>query len=109
MELRHLKVQDLNPCAQYLVVTANYEARAAGVGKLMRTDEALRKCPGLVLVRGWGAKTLCSRRLAKCGNTGINVVLPSPALDGALVGRRGWTCMQAGLACGACLHGTVFC
>ncbi len=36
---------------KYLVVTANYAARAAGVGKLMGIQEARAKCPNLVLVR----------------------------------------------------------
>ena len=37
---------------KYLVVTANYPARARGVGKLMGTAEARRRCPELVLVSG---------------------------------------------------------
>jgi nucleotidyltransferase/DNA polymerase involved in DNA repair len=34
------------------VVTANYPARAAGVGKLMNIKDAVKACPDLVLVRG---------------------------------------------------------
>lgn len=37
---------------KYLVVTCNYPARARGVTKLMRTSEALRRCPELVLQSG---------------------------------------------------------
>jgi nucleotidyltransferase/DNA polymerase involved in DNA repair len=37
---------------KFLVVTCNYPARAAGVGKLMATSEALRRCPELKLVSG---------------------------------------------------------
>ena len=37
---------------KYLVVTCNYPARAAGVGKLMSTKEALKKCPSIVLISG---------------------------------------------------------
>jgi len=37
---------------KFLVVTCNYPARAAGVGKLMATQEALRRCPELQLVAG---------------------------------------------------------
>ena len=37
---------------KYLVVTCNYPARAAGVGKLMSTKEARKKCPSLVLISG---------------------------------------------------------
>eukprot|EP00899_Mesostigma_viride_P027400 jgi/Mesvir1/7845/Mv11779-RA.1 len=33
---------------KYLVVTCNYAARAQGVGKLMATTEARRRCPALV-------------------------------------------------------------
>lgn len=36
---------------KYLVVTCNYEARCAGVTKLMSIAEARQKCPALVLVR----------------------------------------------------------
>jgi presenilin-like A22 family membrane protease len=35
---------------KYLVVTANYEARAAGVTKLMGLQDALKACPHLVTV-----------------------------------------------------------
>ena len=37
---------------KFLVVTCNYPARAAGVGKLMRIDKAKEVCPDLVLVSG---------------------------------------------------------
>jgi DNA polymerase iota len=37
---------------KFLCVTSNYAARAAGVGKLMRIDEARRICPDLVLIPG---------------------------------------------------------
>ena len=37
---------------KFLVVTANYAARAAGVGKLMRIDAAKECCPELVLIPG---------------------------------------------------------
>ena len=37
---------------KFLVVTCNYPARAAGVGKLMRVDVARTRCPELVLVSG---------------------------------------------------------
>ena len=37
---------------KFLVVTANYPARAAGVGKLMRIDRAKEACPELMLVAG---------------------------------------------------------
>lgn len=37
---------------KYLVVTCNYQARRRGVAKLMRTTDALRRCPDLVLVNG---------------------------------------------------------
>jgi hypothetical protein len=57
---QQLVLQVRNPCLRgqpvgvtqkYLVVTANYAARAAGVGKLMGIQEARAKCPNLVLVR----------------------------------------------------------
>jgi nucleotidyltransferase/DNA polymerase involved in DNA repair len=35
-----------------ILATCSYEARAQGVGKLMRVDEALRRCPTLVLEDG---------------------------------------------------------
>ena len=38
--------------AQFLCVTANYAARAAGVGKLMRIDTARELCPDIVLLSG---------------------------------------------------------
>ena len=37
---------------KFLVVTCNYPARAAGVGKLMRIDKAKEICPDLALVSG---------------------------------------------------------
>ncbi|KIZ00971.1 DNA polymerase iota subunit [Monoraphidium neglectum] len=37
---------------KYLIVTCNYPARAAGVGKLMGISEGLRRCPSLVLIPG---------------------------------------------------------
>ena len=37
---------------KFLVVTANYAARAAGVGKLMPIDRAKAKCPELLLTSG---------------------------------------------------------
>ena len=37
---------------KFLCVTANYPARAAGVGKLMRIDVAKERCPDLVLISG---------------------------------------------------------
>lgn len=37
---------------KYLVVTCNYMARAQGVTKMTSVEEALEKCPDLVLVRG---------------------------------------------------------
>ena len=37
---------------KYICVTANYPARARGVGKLMTIVDALKKCPELVLVNG---------------------------------------------------------
>ncbi|KAF4074826.1 hypothetical protein AMELA_G00243390 [Ameiurus melas] len=37
---------------KYLVVTCNYMARAQGVAKMTSLNEALEKCPDLVLVRG---------------------------------------------------------
>lgn len=36
---------------KYLVVTSNYEARHRGVSKLMGIQDAINKCPELVLVR----------------------------------------------------------
>lgn len=39
---------------KYLIVTANYRARAAGLGKLMSIDEAKRRCPEVVLISGQG-------------------------------------------------------
>ena len=47
-----LRGQPVGVTQKYLVVTANYAARAAGVGKLMAIAEARAKCPGLVLVSG---------------------------------------------------------
>lgn len=38
-------------CFGEQVVTANYPARASGVGKLMGTKDAVKACPALVLVR----------------------------------------------------------
>lgn len=35
-----------------IVVTCNYEARAAGVAKCMLVEDALRICPGMTLVVG---------------------------------------------------------
>lgn len=37
---------------KYLIVTCNYVARAQGVTKLTKMNEALEKCPNLVLVNG---------------------------------------------------------
>lgn len=37
---------------RYLIVTSNYAARARGVTKLMRIEEAKAKCPELILVPG---------------------------------------------------------
>ena len=48
-----LRGRPLGVVQKYLVVTANYEARALGVGKLMAVDEARRLCGGaLALVDG---------------------------------------------------------
>ena len=57
MRVWDVRVRDArNVCAgitqKYLVVTCNYPARAAGVGKLMSTKEALKRCPSLVLISG---------------------------------------------------------
>jgi DNA polymerase iota len=53
-ELRNpaLAGRPLGVTQKYLVVTCNYEARAAGVTKLMATAEGLAKCPNLALVSG---------------------------------------------------------
>lgn len=37
---------------KYLIVTSNYLARERGVAKLTKINEALEKCPNLVLVNG---------------------------------------------------------
>ena len=37
---------------KFLVVTCSYAARAAGVTKLMATEEAQQRCPDLLLVSG---------------------------------------------------------
>lgn len=37
---------------KYLVVTANYEARAAGVGKMSSLSDALQACPHLIVRNG---------------------------------------------------------
>ena len=48
-----LRGRPLGVVQKYLVVTANYEARALGVGKLMAVDEARHLCGGaLALVDG---------------------------------------------------------
>ncbi|CAG9463267.1 unnamed protein product [Pedinophyceae sp. YPF-701] len=47
-----LATRPMGVSQKYLVVTANYLARAAGVEKLMNTKEAQKRCPGLVLVPG---------------------------------------------------------
>ena len=44
--------QPLGVFQKYLVVTSNYLARAAGVGKLMSVKEARARCPELRLVSG---------------------------------------------------------
>ncbi|EOD12798.1 hypothetical protein EMIHUDRAFT_247227, partial [Emiliania huxleyi CCMP1516] len=37
---------------KFLVVTCNYPARSSGVAKLMRTTEAVARCPDLRLIAG---------------------------------------------------------
>ncbi|KAL6762106.1 hypothetical protein V8C86DRAFT_719097 [Haematococcus lacustris] len=53
-ELRDPRLQGrpLGVSQKYLVVTCNYPARAAGVGKLMSIVDAKRVCPDLILVPG---------------------------------------------------------
>lgn len=48
----HLAGQPLGVTQKYLVVTCNYAARAFGVTKLQRIEEARAKCPGLHLIPG---------------------------------------------------------
>ena len=53
-ELRDPSLAD-RPAAvtqKYLIVTANYRARAAGLTKLMATSEAKRLCPEVALISG---------------------------------------------------------
>ena len=53
--LRNPRLDAERPMAvtqKFLVVTSNYPARAAGVGKLMRIDRAREVCPELVLISG---------------------------------------------------------
>jgi nucleotidyltransferase/DNA polymerase involved in DNA repair len=45
-----LRGKPLAVTQKYLVVTANYEARAAGVTKLMGLQDALKACPHLATV-----------------------------------------------------------
>ena len=47
-----LREQPLGITQKYLVVTCNYPARRAGVGKLMGITEAKKLCPSLVLIPG---------------------------------------------------------
>ena len=44
--------QPLGIGQKHIIVTSNYAARAYGVGKLISRSEALRKCPGLLIVEG---------------------------------------------------------
>ena len=51
--LRRPNSDPLRPAAatqKFLVVTCNYPARAAGVTKLMRIDDAKQRCPELLLL-----------------------------------------------------------
>lgn len=53
-ELRNPTLRDrpLGITQKYLVVTCNYHARDRGVTKLMRTSDARKRCPEIVLVSG---------------------------------------------------------
>jgi DNA polymerase iota len=53
-ELRDPKLSKvpLGVTQKYLIVTCNYHARGRGVTKLMSIDDAVKKCPELVLVDG---------------------------------------------------------
>ncbi|UPR01199.1 DNA polymerase iota [Chloropicon primus] len=46
-----LKGKPVGVTQKYLVVTCNYEARKAGITKLMNVKEAMRKCPSSLVLR----------------------------------------------------------
>jgi hypothetical protein len=72
-----LRGKPLAVTQKYLVVTANYEARAAGVTKLMGLQDALKTCPHLATV----SNVLCNRSISSSNMLSSILIRPRVVLE----------------------------